>query len=708
MGGKFNHWTGSWIISPASSRAILKPNSALEITMKIQIELLIALLLSTALYPNTLRAEPCNDYRSTRQPLFGDLHVHSSYSFDSYISSQRNDPSAAYRFGRGEEITLPDADGAQAVKAQLRRPLNFMAVTDHAEFLGPINICTQDSGKLGYWFPACMMTRSSNFILQMLSANYWVQLGVAGTDKDKETSFACTLSDCDAAEKSAWQNIQKATQEHNDECKFTTFVGYEYTDAPDFNNLHRNVIFRNDVVTDLPISAYDTGSYNFPKLWKLLREQCLEGKPGCDVMSIPHNPNLSGGLMFPDPKSPQEVIDRLAFEPVVELIQHKGASECRFDRLAGRGVGTSDELCDFEQIKTDSLAMLGSVAGEVRTLDADPVGIDQFGPRNMLRNVLKAGTQLKQQSGVNPFKMGFIGSTDTHSATPGASEEDNYPGHLGRRDAGYRNIQDHFFSNAGGLAVVWAEQNTRDSVFDGIRRKETYATSGTRPTLRFFGGWNFDQALCDSSDMIEQAYANGVPMGGDLPSGAKDSPSFLVAAAKDTGSPGFPGSDIQGLQIIKGWTDNAGHSHERVYLVAGDTENGASVNPNTCAPKGEGHASMCTVWKDPDFNTSDNAFYYARLLENPTCRWSTLQCKSFGVDPFSNDCKTQAAKATALAKDNGAWGEDVFDKCCLSKKEEPFYSPVIQERAWSSPIWYTPDAASRGKATQASEQFVAQ
>ncbi|MFT5576350.1 MAG: hypothetical protein ACI89D_001874, partial [Bermanella sp.] len=207
MGGKFNHWTASWIISPASSRAILKPNSALEITMKIQIELLIALLLSTALYPNTLRAEPCNDYRSTRQPLFGDLHVHSSYSFDSYISSQRNDPSAAYRFGRGEEITLPDADGAQAVKAQLRRPLNFMAVTDHAEFLGPINICTQDSGKLGYWFPACMMTRSSNFILQMLSANYWVQLGVAGTDKDKETSFACTLSDCDAAEKSAWQNI---------------------------------------------------------------------------------------------------------------------------------------------------------------------------------------------------------------------------------------------------------------------------------------------------------------------------------------------------------------------------------------------------------------------------------------------------------------------------------------------------------------------
>lgn len=667
----------------------------------------LALLTSYITNAEELNA-PCADYTKHRMPLFGDLHVHSSYSFDSYISSQRNEPWAAYRFGRGEAITLPDADGEQEVNAQLRRPLDFMAVTDHAEFLGPINICTQDSGKLGYWFPACMMTRSGNFILQMLAADYWVKLGVAGTDAEKKTSFACTLSDCDAAEKSAWDNIQKATHDHNDECKFTTFVGYEYTDAPDFKNLHRNVIFKNDKVTDLPISAYDTGSYNFPMLWTLLREQCLEGKPGCDVMSIPHNPNLSGGLMFPDPKSAQESKDRLAFEPVVELIQHKGASECRYDRLAGRGVGTSDELCDFEQIKNDSLAMLGSVAGEVRTLEADPVAIDQFGPRNMLRNVLKAGTQLKQQSGVNPFKMGFIGSTDTHSATPGASEEDNYPGHLGRRDAGYRNIQDHFFSNAGGLAVVWAEQNTRDAVFNAIRRKETYATSGTRPTLRFFGGWDFTQQMCDSSDMIDQAYASGVPMGGDLPAASKGSPSFLIAAVKDAGSPGYPGTDIQGVQIIKGWTDSSGQSHERIYQVIGGPENGASVDANSCARTGKGLASACAVWKDPHFDANENAFYYARLLENPTCRWSTLQCKSFDVDPFSKDCKSQAAKATALAKDNGAWGDQVFEKCCLSESEEPFYSPVIQERAWSSPIWYTPEQARGGEAQPEPNQFAVQ
>lgn len=639
-----------------------------------------------------LAAAPCADYAPDKRPLFGDLHVHTSYSFDSYISSQRNDPWVAYRYGKGEAITLPDADGEQTVSTRLQRPLDFMAVTDHAEFLGPINICTQDSSKLGYWFPACIATRSSNFILQLLAADYWVKLGVAGSEAEKKRSFACTLSDCEAAEKSTWQSIQQATAEHNEVCEFTTFVGYEYTDAPEFKNLHRNVIFRNEQVTDLPISAYDTGSYNFPKLWTLLREQCLEGKPGCDVMSIPHNPNLSGGLMFPDPKTPQEAADRLHFEPVIELIQHKGASECRFDRLAGRGVATADEACDFEQIKTDSLAMLGSVAGEVRTLDAAPVAIDDFGRRNMIRNVLKDGTRLKQESGVNPFKMGFIGSTDTHSATPGAAEEDNYPGHLGRRDAGYRNIQDHFSSNAGGLAVVWAKQNTRDAVFDGIRRKETYATSGTRPTLRFFGGWDLPESLCDNPEMISEAYQLGVPMGGDLTTGTNSAPRFLVAATKDPGVPGKPGTDLQRAQIIKGWTDQNGQTHEQVYDVAG-SDTRARVNPQTCAPEGPGHAALCTVWQDPAFNPEQNAFYYVRVLENPTCRWSTLQCKAAGVDPFSKDCKQQAEVATQAAFDDGAWGDDVYGKCCLDPEQEPFYSPTIQERAWSSPIWYSASQA---------------
>ena len=211
------------------------------------------------------------------------------------------------------------------------------------------------------------------------------------------------------------------------------------------------------------------------------------------MLAIPHNPNLAGGLMFRDPQSESEARDRLFFEPVIELTQHKASSECRFDRLAGRGVGTGDELCDFEQVVADNLSMLGSVHGEVMAEQAAPVPIDEFHRRNMIRNVLKDGLTLGQERGLNPFTMGFIGSTDTHSATPGAAEEDNYTGHLGRRDAGYRNVQDHFYSNPGGHAVVWAEENSRDAIFEGMRRKETYATSGTRPVVRFFGGAGLDE-----------------------------------------------------------------------------------------------------------------------------------------------------------------------------------------------------------------------
>ena len=188
------------------------------------------------------------------------------------------------------------------------------------------------------------------------------------------------------------------------------------------------------------------------------------------MLSIPHNSNLSGGLMFPDPKNEREATERLFFEPVIELTQHKAASECRFDRLAGRGLDTEDELCDFEQAKADNLSMLGTVMGEVRTERAAPVSLDEFGRRNMARNALKDGLALEKKSGTNPFKFGFIGSTDSHSATPGGAEEDNYVGHLGRRDSGFRNVQDHLFANPGGHAVVWAEENSRDAIFAGIRQ----------------------------------------------------------------------------------------------------------------------------------------------------------------------------------------------------------------------------------------------
>lgn len=643
-------------------------------------------------FERTEEREPCRNHDTMRRPLFGDLHVHTSLSFDSYISSQRNQPADAYRYAQGEPITLPDEDGAPRIVAKIARPLDFAAVTDHAEYLGPVGVCTTDPWKLGYWWPHCIMTRSSHLWTQLVAASWWTKLGVMGGTGSY--SFACTLSDCEEASSEAWRLIQRSAEaayDRSSECRFTTFVGYEYSDAPDANNMHRNVIFRNERVPATPFSAHDTGAYNFPKLWELLREHCIDGGAGCDVIAIPHNPNLSGGMMFRDPQTPDNATDRLFFEPVVELTQHKGSSECRFDRLAGRGLFTEDELCTDEQVVADNLTMLGSVNGEVRTERAAAVPLESFGRRNMVRNVLKDGLALGQTSGVNPFQMGFIGSTDTHSAAPGSSEEAGYVGHLGRRDSGYRNVQDHFFSNPGGLAVVLAEENSRDAIFEALRRKETYATSGTRPVVRFFGGASLDLALCDSPEMVKQAYAAGVPMGGQLSLGHSAAPPrFLVSALKDVGLPDHPGTDLQRLQIIKGWVEADGATHEHVFDVAGDAENGAWVDASTCAPTGAGFRTLCTVWEDPDFDPTQPAFYYVRALENPTCRWSTLQCQAAGVNPFSQECARQAEAATTAAGARGAVG-DVYSNCCLREEEQPFYSPVIQERAWTSPIWYEPE-----------------
>ncbi|MGI9285577.1 MAG: DUF3604 domain-containing protein [Pseudomonadales bacterium] len=643
-------------------------------------------------FDRTEEREPCADYDVLKRPMFGDLHVHTSYSHDSYTSKQRNDPWAAYRYAKGEAITLPNQHGDQTVIARIQRPMDFTAVTDHAEHLGLLNLCTQDPWKLGYWWPHCIMTRSNNMWLQLFAVNRYGMLGGA-TEAGHQQSIACTLSDCDETTANTWANIQQAAEEHYDRssgCSFTTFVAYEFTDAPNRNNMHRNVIFRNENVTERPISTYDTGSYNFPKLWKMLREQCIDEDKGCDVLAIPHNPNLSGGLMFRDPETPDEATDRLYFEPVIELTQHKASSECRFDRLIGKGLFTEDELCDFEQVVADNLSMLGSVHGEVMAETAAAVPIDKFARRNMARNALKDGLMLAQKTGVNPFTFGFIGSTDTHSATAGGAEEDNYVGHLGWRDASYRNVQDHFSSNPGGHAVVWAEENSRDAIFNGLRRKETYATSGTRPIVRFFGGADMDQDICQTPDMITQAYRQGVAMGGEFASvNAGASPRFLVSVQKDSGSVDHPGTDLQRIQIIKGWVDADGKTHEQVFDVAGDSNNNATVDPNTCEPVGVGFRELCTVWEDPEFNRSHAAFYYVRVLENPTCRWSTLHCQAAKVNPFSEDCQAQAKAATALAIEDGAKG-DVFGKCCLAVEDEPFYSPVIQERAWTSPIWYSP------------------
>ncbi len=645
-------------------------------------------------FQRTEEREACSNHDPLRRPHFGDLHVHSSYSFDSYISSQRNDPWDAYRFAKGEPLTLPDADGAQTLVAQLRRPLDFMALTDHAELLGEMNICTSDGFSLARYSPLCLMTRSDIIYLQFLAADWWKSAGV-DRDASGERSYLCDLpgSDCPGSLLEFWGKLRQAAEEHYDRsaaCRFTTFVAYEYSDAPQFKNLHRNVIFRNERVTPQPISAYETGSRNVPELWRRLQAECIDAGSGCDVLAIPHNPNLSAGWMFPDPATLEEAQARRFFEPLVELTQHKASSECRYDRLAGRGLDTTDELCTFEQNETDNLSSLGVVFGEMRAPEGAPVPIEAYGRRNMVRNVLKDGLLLGETQGVNPFKLGFIGSTDTHSATPGAAEEDTYLGHLGRRDAGYRNVQDHFEDNPGGLAVVWAEENSRDAIFEAMRRREAYATSGTRPIVRFFGGFDLDPNACAREDLVGHGYAKGVPMGGDLVPGAKgEQPRFLVSALKDAGSPGHEGLDLERIQIVKGWLEADGSTHEAVIDVAGEPGTHASVDPETCAPTGEGRRQLCTVWQDASFDPGQPAFYYARVLENPSCRWSTLACQAAGVNPFSEKCQDQADAATESAQDAGAIG-DVYGRCCLDEAEQPFYSPVIQERAWTSPIWYQP------------------
>ena len=632
--------------------------------------------------------EACSQYSSTKRPLFGDLHIHSRLSFDSYLSSQRNGPDEVYNYAKGLPITVPGADGEQTVIAQIDRPLDFAGLTDHGEFLGQVEACQNPDTLLGKVWPMCMMSRSQNLWIQLISASWWTSLG-GQNEVEPSPSAICLFEDCEAKQISVWQEVQAAAERHYDRsanCEFTSFVGYEYTDAVNQNNLHRNVIFRNNKVTEAPISTYETQK-SLLSLWQQLDEQCIQGTEGCDVLAIPHNSNLSGGLMFQDPKSPEELRLRRSMEPLVELVQHKGASECRYDRLAGRGVDTTDELCDFEQIPGDNLHMLGTVEGEMRSEDGALVDIDNFAPRNMIRNVLKDGVALRSKLGENPFQFGFIGSTDTHSATAGGAQEKGYVGHLGRRDSEYRNVQDHFVSNPGGHAVVWAEENSRDAIFEAMRRRETYATSGTRPIVRFFGG-DYPADACTAVNRAELGYDNGVPMGGVIESAELDGPArFLVYAQKDAGTATHPGYDLQRIQIIKGWADSEGKTHEQVFEVAGNPNNGATVDPNSCAAVGTGYSELCTVWEDPNYNADENAFYYARVVENPSCRWSTLQCMDAGVNPFSDQCEAQSLAASAKAREEqGAVGE-VYENCCRSADNEAFYSPVIQERAWTSPIW---------------------
>ena len=619
----------------------------------------------------TEKREPCAKHDPLRQPFFGDTHIHTVYSFDANAQDTRNTPRDAYRFAKGERVGLQPyaADGEAMRSAQLRRPLDFTVLTDHAELLGEIRMCSTP-GTPAYGSDLC-------FTYQMFRPITFQFFAVRNMMMRKRFEFCGEDGAlCFDEARVVWKDIQAAAEEAYDRteaCSFTSFVGYEWTAGVGLGeNLHRNVVFRNAKVPDLPPSWVETSSAY--ALWQHLQDQCIDGLAGCDVLSIPHNSNISGpGLMFASakleksqdidlPVDAEEARLRQRFEPIIEIMQHKGDSEC----LPG---ASNDELCGFEKLDYNSFAGVGRIADTgIDAAVGQTVPDLTPDPRAFVRNALRKGVKLESEIGVNPLKYGIIASTDTHLGTPGLVAEDDAKGHGGAGSRNVRGLPDDIEFNPGGLAVVWAEENSRDAIFSAMQRRETYGTSGTRPIVRFFGGFGLDEEMCEDDDFAAQGYAMGVPMGGDLParSEAEDDPRFAVWALQDPGTDDAPGTPLERIQIVKGWVED-GKTREKVIDVAGG-ENRASVDTSTCERRGEGHAQLCSVWRDRDFEPEQNAFYYARVVENPTCRWSQHLCVEAGVD---------CAKPETITAG--------YEACCA-----PEHEPVIQERAWTSPIWYRP------------------
>ncbi|AXS38790.1 DUF3604 domain-containing protein [Breoghania sp. L-A4] len=598
-----------------------------------------------------------------------------------------------------------------------------------------------------YWQPEVLPI---NGFQRNLASNAFTQVTVMGLGPSSEmTQMPVCINnsdECSKAELKVWEEHQAAAEAEYDrskDCSFTTFNAYEVTSTPSGTNWHRNVFFRNDRVVKTPVTAIhmavrenltpttggpkgvgvppnylggevpvtpDTqpitpgtvSSHPLPeRLWDKLQKDCIDGgnvtdglATRCDVLTIPHNSNLGGGAglippMFYDPDNKDDAALRAKWEPLVEIYQNKGSSECRWDPRYGAGVETSDEFCNFEILDTLSLSAASGV-GTTGTSTALPP--TAFNDRAFVRNIWKDGLALSNQfDGVNPFKMGVVASSDSHNGTMGwHPENEKFPGHLGIDDASPVEHASSIQNSTGGHSVVWAEENSRDSIFEALRRKETYGTSGTRIKARFFGGWDFDPNLC-SGDLVTEGYSRGVPMGGDLPARPEGSqPTFILAGWQDT-------TPLEQIQIIKGWVDEDGETHEEVHRVAGiagDPNNPQnSVDLNTCEPTSDaGSAQLCAVWRDTSFDPGEKAFYYARVLERPVCRYSTKWCMAnIGVNPLEPeqcqaDLQNMSQSTDPDVRAKASWGAS----CCMNQTTATYVQPVIQERAWTSPIWYTP------------------
>jgi hypothetical protein len=585
------------------------------------------------------------------RPLFGDTHLHTSFSMDAGAFGARLGPRDAYRFGKGEEVM---ASSGQLAK--LSRPLDFLVVTDHSDNMGffPDLLAGKPellADPLGRkWYDMMQSGKGAEAAVEIVTA--------FGAGKFKGPIL---YSPDSAAYRSAWQETIEAAEEANDPGRFTAFIGYEWTSNTGGNNLHRNVIFRDNGDLARQVVPYTTlppGSDNPRDLWKWMA--AYEDKTGGDVLAIAHNGNLSNGRMFPiiepgtnKPIDREYAETRAKWERLYEATQIKGDGETH------PFLSPNDEFANFERWDKGNLDL--SVAKTPEMLEFE-----------YARSALKNGLKLEQKLGANPYKFGMVGSTDSHTGLT-AVEEDNFFGKTSSSEPSPGRATHPFIkrgdlvimgweTTASGYAAVWATENTREAIFDAMQRRETYATTGPRMLVRLFGGFDFVDADANSRSPAIAGYRKGVPMGGDIgPAPDGKAPTFLVAALKDP-----IGANLDRYEVVKGWLDSAGEVHEQVYDVAwsGDRKPGAD---GKLPPVGDtvdvanatwtntiGAPELVAVWTDPDFNPAQRAFYYGRVLEIPTPRWTAYDAKYFGV--------TMPSEATMK----------------------------MQERAYTSPIWYTP------------------
>jgi len=598
---------------------------------------------------------PYADRDFPTRPFFGDTHLHTSFSMDAGAFGARLGPKEAYRFARGEQLT---SSTGQPVK--LSRPLDFLVVADHSDnmgffpdlFAGKPEVLANPTGRR--WYDMIQSGKGAEAAIEIIVAFS------QGTYPQ-----ALMYNPGTRAYRGAWQETIAAAEQYNEPGRFTAFIGYEWTSNTSGNNLHRNVIFRDNGDKASQVEPFTTmppmGSDNPRELWKWMA--AYEQKTGGSVLAIPHNGNLSNGRMFPlvesftgKPVDREYAEQRAKWERLYELTQTKGDGETH------PFLSQVDEFANFERWDKGNLD--GSAAKQKEMLEFE-----------YARAALKNGLKLGEALGTNPYKFGLIGSTDSHTGLATA-EEDNFFGKTAPQEPSPHRLTATFVDNpktgvkvmdwevsSSGYAAVWARENTRTSLWDAMQRKETYATTGTRVVVRFFGGWEFEAKDAYNRLPAQVGYTKGVPMGGDLSNAPRGkAPTFLVAALKDP-----IGANLDRYQIVKGWLDKAGKLHEKVYDVAWsggrkpDAKTGKVPLVGSTVDLAEatwtntiGAPELIAVWKDPDFDPGQPAFYYGRVIEIPTPRWTAYDAKRFGVKPL------------------------------------PGTQMTVIERAYTSPIWYTP------------------